>query len=93
VKPPKDRNADTGEQGERLQGDGQPVPDRRGISLTSPPRRGCEQPVQNITPAKDVRDSSLDKAGPKRAAAIEAQIDRDDASENFIEEKLHSKIR
>jgi hypothetical protein len=54
---------------------------------------GCEQPVQNITAAKDVRDSSLDKAGPKRAAAIEAQIDRDDASENFIKEKLHSKVR
>jgi hypothetical protein len=93
VKPPKYRNADACKQGDDLQADCYPVPDRRGISLKSPLRRGCEQPVQNITPGKDVRDSSLDKAGPKRAAAIEAQIDRDDASENFIKEKLHSKIR
>jgi hypothetical protein len=93
VKPPKYRNAEACKQGEDLQADCHPVPDRRGISLNSPLRRGCEQPVQKITTAKGVCDSSLDKAGPKRAAAIEAQIDCDDARENFIEEKLHSKIR
>jgi hypothetical protein len=91
VKPPKYRNAEACKQGDDLQADCHPVPDRRGISLNSPLRRGCEQPVQKITTAEDVRDSSLDKARPKRAAAIEAQIDRNDASENFIEEKLHSK--
>jgi len=39
-----------------------------------------------------VRDFSLDKAMPQFAAAIEAQIDCDDASGDFIKEKLHSNI-
>ena len=32
----------------------------------------------------------LDKAIPKLAAAIDAQVKRDDASDDFINEKLHS---
>jgi hypothetical protein len=41
----------------------------------------------------EVRDFSLDKAIPQFAAAIEAQIDCDDASDDFIKEKLHSNTR
>jgi hypothetical protein len=60
VKPPKYRDADACKERDDLQADCYPVPDRRGISLKTPLRRGCEQPVQNITTAKDVRDSSFD---------------------------------
>jgi hypothetical protein len=48
-------------------------------------------PVQKIR--IEVRDFSLDKAAPQYAAAIDAQTDRDDASDDFIKEKLHSNIR
>jgi hypothetical protein len=41
----------------------------------------------------EVRDFSLDKAAPKFAAAIEAQIDGDEASDDFIKEKSHANIR
>ena len=41
----------------------------------------------------EVRDFSLDKAMPQFAAAIDAQIDCDDASYDFIKEKPHSNIR
>jgi hypothetical protein len=41
----------------------------------------------------EVRDFSLDKAIPQFAAAIEAQIDGDDASDDFIKEKPHANIR
>jgi hypothetical protein len=40
-----------------------------------------------------MRNFSLDKAIPQFAAAIEAQIDCDDASDDFIKEKPHSNIR
>jgi hypothetical protein len=50
-----------------------------------------EKPVYDII--IPVRDFSLDKAIPKFAAAIDAQIDRDDTSDDFIKEKLHSNIR
>jgi hypothetical protein len=46
-------------------------------------------PVQKIS--IEERDFSLDKATPHSAAAIEAQVDRDDASDNFIKEKPHPK--
>ena len=48
-------------------------------------------PIQKI--GIEVRNFSLDKAIPYFAAAIDAQIDRDDAGEDFIKEKLHSGIR
>jgi len=41
----------------------------------------------------EVRDFSLGKAIPQFAAAIEAQIDCDDASDDFIKEKPHANIR
>ena len=63
-----------------------PVPDRRGISISNPIR-----PVQNII--VEICDFSLDKAIPQFAAAIEAQIDGDDASDDFIKEKPHANIR
>jgi hypothetical protein len=50
-----------------------------------------EKPVYNII--IPVRDFSLDKAIPQFAAAIDAQIDCDDTSDDFIEEILHSTIR
>jgi hypothetical protein len=48
-----------------------------------------EQPIYKII--IEVRDLSLDKA-TTFAAAIDAQIDCDDASDDFIKEKLHSNI-
>jgi hypothetical protein len=84
--PPKYRNNEACDQGDYLEADLYPVPDRRGISVSNPIR-----PVQNIT--IEVRDFSLDKAMPQFAAAIDAQIDRDDASDDFINEKLHANIR
>jgi hypothetical protein len=63
-----------------------PVPDRRGVSMRNPTR-----PVQKII--IEVRDFSLDKAAPQFAAAIEAQIDGDDASDDFIKKKPHANIR
>jgi hypothetical protein len=50
-----------------------------------------EKPVYKII--IPVRDFSLDKAIPQFAAAIDAQIDCDDASDDFIKEKPHSNIR
>src|SRR6516162_7117919 len=50
-----------------------------------------EQPIYKII--IPVRDLSLDKAIPQFAAAIDAQIDCDDASDDFIKEKLHTDIR
>jgi hypothetical protein len=38
----------------------------------------------------EVRDFSLDKATPQCAAATDAHIDRDDASDDFIKEKPHA---
>jgi hypothetical protein len=55
------------------------------------PIRPVQKPVQPIR--TEVRDFSLDKAMPEIAAAIDAQIDCDDASDDFIKEKLHPNIR
>ena len=49
-----------------------------------------EQPIYKII--IEVRDLSLDKAIPQFAAAIDAQIDCDNASDDFIKEKLQSNI-
>ena len=68
-----------------------PVPDRRGISMSKNFRPVYEHPVYKIIVV--VRDFSLDKAMPQFAAAIDAQIDRDDAREKFIKEKIHADIR
>ena len=50
-----------------------------------------EKPVYKII--IPVRDLSLDKPIPQFAAAIDAQIDCDDTSDDFIKEKPHSNIR
>jgi hypothetical protein len=75
--PPKYRNKDACNQDSYLDADLYPVLDRRGISIGNPIR-----PVEKIT--MEVRDFSLDKAIAQFAAAIEAQIDGDDASDDFI---------
>jgi hypothetical protein len=49
-----------------------------------------QKPAENITISL-VPDFSFDKAMPQSAAAIDDQIDRDDAGDDFIEEELHSK--
>ena len=49
------------------------------------------RPVQKV--GIEVRDFSLDQAMPQLAAAIEEQIDCDEASDDLIKEKLHSDIR
>ena len=92
--PPKYRNNEACDQGDYLEAHYYPVPDRRGIPMSNPDRRVLKQ-VQN--PGYRIRtvgrDLSLGKAIPQFAAAIDAQIDRDDASDDFIKEKLHSNIR
>jgi hypothetical protein len=90
--PPEYCNTEACDQGDYLEADLYPVPDRGGISMSNPARRVEKQPVQKIT-IGGVHDFSLDKAIPYSAVAIDAQIDRDDASDNFIKEKLHANIR
>jgi hypothetical protein len=91
--PPKCRNKEARNRETYLEGDLHPVPDRRGISVSNPIRirPPAQKKVQKIR--IEVRDFSLDKAQPQFAAAIEAQIDCDDTSDDFIKEKLHSNIR
>jgi hypothetical protein len=84
--PAKYRNKEACNQDHDLDADLDPVPDRRGISMRNPMR-----PVQKII--IEVRDFSLDKAIAQFAAAIEAQIDGDDASGDLIKEKSHANIR
>jgi hypothetical protein len=87
VPPPKHRNKEACNQAGYLDADLYPVPGWRGISMNNTMR----PPVQKI--GVEVRNFSLDKAIPQFAAAIEAQIDCDDASDDFIKEKLHANIR
>jgi hypothetical protein len=90
--PPEYRNTEASEQGDDLEADLYPVPDRSGISMRNPARRVENQQVQKITAAV-VHDFSLDEAIPYSAVAIDAQIDRDDAGDNFLKQKLHAEIR
>ena len=83
--PPEYRNTEASDQGEDLEADSYPVPDWGGVSMGNPARRVEKQPVQKITAAV-VHDFSLDQAIPYSAVAIDAQIDRDDAGDNFIKE-------
>jgi hypothetical protein len=91
LQPPEYRNNEACDQGDYPEADCYPVPDRRGISINNHLRPVYEQPIYQIS--IEVRDFSLDKAIPQCAAVIDAQIDRDDASDDFIKEKLHSNIR
>ena len=51
------------------------------------------RPVKPVYKIKTVGSNfSLDKATPHVAAAIEAQIDCDDAGDDFVKEKLHANI-
>src|SRR5882757_7642717 len=91
--PPEYRNNEACDQGDYLEADLHPVPNWGGISISNPARAvENHQPVQKITIA-GVFDFSFDKATLYSAAAIDAQIDRDDASDDFTKEKLHSNIR
>jgi hypothetical protein len=65
-----------------------PVADRGGISLNKPLRPAYEEAVDEA--AVEVRDFSLGEAMPQFAAGIDAQIDCDNASDDFIKEKAHS---
>jgi hypothetical protein len=94
VPPPEYRNAEASKHETDLDGDLYPVPDRRGVSLNDAKRRvqkRAQNRIYDVT-AEDP-DFSLDKAVPQLAVAIDAQIDGDDASHNFIKKKLHSNIR
>src|SRR5260221_1489025 len=55
------------------------------------PIRPVEEPVQQVR--IEDPDFSFDETCPQVAIAIEAQIGGDDASDDFIEEKLHSNVR
>jgi hypothetical protein len=62
--------------------------------MSNPYRRVLKQVQNPVDRIRTVgRDLSLGKAMPQFAVAIDAQIDRDDASDDFIKEKLHSNIR
>jgi hypothetical protein len=84
--PPKHRNSEACKQENDPDADFYPVSDRRDVSLNDLIHR---PPVQKVR--TEVPDCSLDKAIPQFAVAIDAQIDCDDASDDFIKEKLHSK--
>jgi hypothetical protein len=86
--PPEYCNNEACDEGEYLEADLYPVPDRGGISMSNPARPVENQPLQNIS-IHVVHDFSLDEAIPDLAVAIDTQIDRDDASDDFIQEKLH----
>jgi hypothetical protein len=94
VPPAKYRNNEAGDQGDHLEAHHDPVPDWRGVSMRNSNRRVLKQ-VQN--PAYRIRtvrrDFPLGKAMPQFAVAIDAQIDRDDAGDDFIQEELHPNIR
>ncbi|WFU43149.1 hypothetical protein QA640_12270 [Bradyrhizobium sp. CB82] len=62
-------------------------------NLTRPAQKSVHKPVQNTGAMIEGRDFSLGKATPHLADAIDAQIDRDDASDDLIKEELHSNIR
>ena len=89
--PPEYRNNEACDQADDPEADSYPVPDRRGISMNNHLRPVYEQPIYKII--IEIRDFSSDKAIPQFAAAIDAQIDRDDASDDFVKEKLHADIR
>src|SRR5579871_1718979 len=86
--PPDNRDDEAGKHGEGLRAHDEPIPDRRGISVKNLRRR---PPVQKISIPQ--RDLPFDQAIPYPAAAIVAQIDRDNASDDFIKKKPHPKIR
>jgi hypothetical protein len=90
--PPEYRNTEASDHGDALEADLYPVPDRGGVSMSNPARRVEKQPVQKIT-IGHVHDFSLGKAIPFSAVAIDAQIDRDDAGDDFVKEELHANIR
>jgi hypothetical protein len=94
VPPAKYRNNEATDQGDHLEAHYDPVPDRRGIPMSNPNRRVLKKIQNPIYGVRTVgRDLSLGKAIPQLAVAIDAQIDRDDASDDFIKKKLHSNIR
>jgi hypothetical protein len=82
--PPEDRDNDATGQCEYLKADCYPVADRRGVSTNEPVRPVKKHPVQKIS--IEIRDFSLGKAIAYSAPAIDAQIDRHDASYDFIKE-------
>src|SRR5580704_507894 len=86
LKPSKYRNSEACNQDNRLDDDLCPVLDRLTISTNNPLRPACKRRIE-------VRDFSFDKTIPKFTAAIEAQIDCDDTSDDFIKKKMHSNIR
>ena len=85
VPPAKYRNREAGSQDRYLDADGYPVRDRRGISMNDQTRRFSKR-VQNPVDRIGVErlDFPLGKAEPDFADGIDAQIDRDDASDDFI---------
>jgi hypothetical protein len=85
--PPKYRNNEACHQRNCHEADLHPVPDRRGISMSNK-IRPVQKPAEKIT-IFHVRDFSLDEAIPQSAAAIDTQIERDDASDDFIKEEPH----
>jgi hypothetical protein len=94
LKPAKYRHNEASDQGDHLEAHYYPVPDWRVVSMRNPNRRVLKQVQNPVDRIRTVgRDLSLGKAMPQFAVAIDAQIDRDDAGDDFIKKKLHSNIR
>jgi hypothetical protein len=86
--PSKYRNKEARNQRKYLEPDLYPVLDRLGISMSNQ-IRPVYKPVQPIA-VGHIPGFSLDKATPQLAPKHDAQIDRDDAGDDFIKKKLHS---
>ncbi len=89
--PPAYRNDEACGERDRLKAHLHPVSNRIGISMRHPARRVKNQPGQDVG-IGSVGDFSLGKAIPQPTPAIDAQIERDDASGDFIQEKLHTRL-
>jgi hypothetical protein len=84
--PAKYRKKQARDQGNDPEADLYPVLNRRGIPISD-----VVSPVQK-TGIPDP-DFSLGKASPEFAGGVDEQINRDDAGDDFIQEKTRSSVR
>jgi hypothetical protein len=88
--PPEDRNDEARREAHGLVAHFHPVGDRRGVPLDHL-ARPVQQPVHKI--GTESPDFPLRIAVPQHAAAIDAQIDLDDASNDLTQEEPHAWTR
>ncbi|WP_210160935.1 hypothetical protein [Bradyrhizobium sp. YR681] len=88
--PPEDRNDEARRQAHGLMAHFHPVLHRCGVPLENLPRP-VQQPDHEIGTERP--DFPPGIAIPQHADAIDAEIDRDDSSDDLTEEKLHPQTR